>query len=185
MRVLLISLLVSSTALAGHPKKPPPAVKVAVEQSQAVEVHQVQDQTQNQTASAVNDGNSVNVVEQSSAPSVSQGSFAIAGCALAGNAGGSKLSGSAFLGFAFTPKECYKYLTAQAYQAVGQYEAACQILNTTRTAKDAAKEGVKLPDCVYQKPIVTEPSQTDTRDLVTKEELRQSQEALLKAVTKK
>jgi hypothetical protein len=81
------------------------------------------------------------------APSVAQGSFAIQGCGAAGNAGGSNTHGSAFMGFGFTPAECYAFLLAQSYQAVGERKAACEILNSTKTAQRAAKRGVKLPDC--------------------------------------
>jgi hypothetical protein len=81
------------------------------------------------------------------APSVFQGGIAVAGCQAGGNAGGSNTRGSAFLGFAFTPEECYAFMLAQAYQAVGQSRAACELINTTNAARRAQKRGFTPPSC--------------------------------------
>lgn len=130
---------------------------------------QVQGQHQSAVAGAISDSNSsvknsgnntgtsdaaavsnVNVEgdqQVRQAPAVGQGSFAIQGCSAAGNGGGSNTHGSAFLGFGYTPAECYAFLLAQSYQAVGQSKTACEVLNSTDSAKRAVKRGVKLPDC--------------------------------------
>ena len=88
------------------------------------------------------------------APSVAQGSFAIAGCSVAGNAGGSDIHGSAFLGFGWTPDECYLFMQAQAYQSTGHSQAACEVLNHTKAAKRLVKDGFKLPECTPAHPPI-------------------------------
>jgi len=89
----------------------------------------------------------VSYVQARSAPSMGQGSFAISGCSVGGNAGGSNTSGSAFLGFGWTPLECYKFMLAQAYQAIGEKQAVCDILRKTKAGEALIKEGVELPTC--------------------------------------
>lgn len=89
----------------------------------------------------------VSYVQARSAPSMGQGSFAITGCSVGGNAGGSNTSGSAFLGFGWTPLECYKFMLAQAYQAIGEKQAVCDILRKTKAGEALIKEGVELPTC--------------------------------------
>lgn len=102
-------------------------------------------------ASANNAGNSqtsnYTSINPRQAPSVAQGGLFVQGCGVGGNAGGSGVPGSAFLGLEFTPKECYLYIQAQAYFAVGERQAACQILNLTKSAKRLREAGVALPDC--------------------------------------
>ena len=98
--------------------------------------------------------NAVNITEQRQVPGVAQGSFAIQGCQSAGNAGGSNVGGSAFLGFGYTSAECYSFMLAQAYAAVGQQKTACDVLNSTKAAKRAEKRGVTLPDCAQLAPQV-------------------------------
>jgi len=128
------------------------------------DAHQDQSQTQVQSASATggsasseasNQGNSqsVNSYVERSAPSVGQGSFAIQGCSVAGNLGGSNIHGSAFLGIGFTPRECYKFQLAQAYQAIGNTYQACMILNSTDTMQKMAKQGVPLAECTKPVPV--------------------------------
>lgn len=81
------------------------------------------------------------------APAVGQGSFAIQGCAVAGNVGGSNSNGAAFLGLGWTPDECYDFMLAQAYQSLGRDKAACQVLNMSKAGQRAKKRGIELPTC--------------------------------------
>jgi hypothetical protein len=162
-------------------------------QSQSQAQHQGQSQsssnsnTNSNNASATNNGNAQTVITQTArqAPSVGQGSFAIGGCAMAGNAGGSNIHGSAFLGFAFTPEECYEFLLAQAYQAVGQSAASCDVLNHLKAAERAAKKGVRLPDC-YPPPAPPEAVVAPTPQVTEKQidDLNQKVDNLSKAVVK-
>jgi len=78
----------------------------------------------------------------------------IQGCGVGGNVGGSNVRGAAFLGVAFTPRECYLYMQAQAYAAVGQDQAACEVLNHTKAAKRLHEEGMDLPACLPPPPVV-------------------------------
>lgn len=111
------------------------------------------------------------------APSTAQGSFAISGCSVAGNAGGSSIRGSAFLGFGWTPQECYKFMLAQAYQSIGEKKAVCDILRNTKVGKRLERDGVELPDCepkvvVIATPVAPEP--VDLSPYATKEELNRA-----------
>lgn len=106
-----------------------------------------------------------------SAPALGQGSFALAGCGAGGNVGGSNSSGAAFLGFGFTPAECYAFMLAQSYEAIGETVAACQVLNTTNAAKRAAKRGAKLPACEPKVVAVAAPVVVPPADYVTQEQL--------------
>ncbi len=107
-------------------------------------------------------GNSlaVTTVNPRQAPSVGQGSLYIPSCGVAGNAGGSRDSGSAFLGFAFTPKDCKLLLVAAAYQALGMVDSSCLLLNETSVAKKLW--GNKPPPCVVK-------AEVDTSKFVTAE----------------
>lgn len=111
------------------------------------------------------------------APSVGQGSLYIPSCGVAGNAGGSRDSGSAFLGFAWTPMDCRYLLLAASYQALGMVDAACESLNATSMAKklwkgDPPPCAVKAPEPqVIVKEIVKEvpqacPSQPEREKLI-------------------
>jgi hypothetical protein len=91
-------------------------------------------------------------VEQ--APSIGQGSFAIAGCSVAGNAGGSGPGWSGFLGFGFTPSQCYDFMLAQAYQSIGEKKAVCDILKASKAGQRQIKRGITLPECVPAAPEV-------------------------------
>ena len=86
--------------------------------------------------------------ERLQAPSIGQGSFAITGCSVAGNAGGSGPGWSGFLGFGFTPSQCYDFMLAQAYQAIGEKKAVCDILKNSKAGKRQAKRGITLPECL-------------------------------------
>lgn len=135
--------------------------------------------TNNSTSSSSAQGGTASVDysyrEVRQAPAVGQGSFAIQGCAVAGNVGGSNTNGAAFLGLGWTPDECYTFMLAQAYQSVGEQSAACQILNSTKAAQRARKQGVTLPSC---EPSSTPAPETrsivpavDTSNFVTREDL--------------
>lgn len=138
---------------------------------------QVNGNSDNTQATDVNvEGDTYEQVRQ--APAVAQGSFAIQGCGAAGNVGGSNTHGAAFLGVGFTPAECYAFLLAQSYQAVGQTEAACLVLNSTKAARRAAKRGVALPSCAPGEPLLT------TR-FVTKEELTEHETRIVSGLLKK
>ena len=115
----------------------------------------------------VNAGTTYRQVRQ--APSIAQGSFAITGCSVGGNAGGSNKNGAAFLGFGWTPKECYAFMLAQAYQSIGQYEAVCDILRNTKTGKRMERDGIELPECKPEVVVVV-----PQEDYVTQEELERA-----------
>lgn len=150
---------------------------------------QDQGQLQGQKQSANNEGNAqsttINTKVERSAPAAVQGSIAISGCSVGGNAGGSNVGGAGFLGLAFTPPECYAFALAQAYQAVGEQKTACLVLNSTNAAKRAVKRGVTLPSC---KPFVAEvtPQVTgDTTEFVTRPELAEHERRIVGAVVGK
>jgi hypothetical protein len=69
------------------------------------------------------------------------------GCGAGAQGGGSNTRGAMMAGFAWTTDECYAFILAQSYQAIGQLKAACELLNTTNAAKRASKRGFALPSC--------------------------------------
>ncbi len=169
---ILAALAVTTTHATGIPEpvkpSPPPTVTqdVAQEQTQAQGQRQSQDQRQQAssvaTSSAYGEGfatanNQMVNNTPKQAPALSQGSFAIQGCAVAGNAGGSGAGGAGFLGFGFTPEQCYDFMLAQAYASVGAHVAACEVLNASRAGQRAAKRGVKLPECSPPVPVSPPP----------------------------
>lgn len=105
------------------------------------------------TSSATNGGNTLatsninsgNLIE--AAGVVQPATMIIQGCQVQGQAGGSNTRAAGMLGIGFTPKNCYDYMQAQAYLAIGATQAACEILNHTEAAARAIKAGAKLPDC--------------------------------------
>lgn len=105
------------------------------------------------TSSSGGNSQSLSIANPRQAPAVAQGSFAIQGCGVAGNLGGSNTSGAGFLGFGFTPSQCYDFMLAQAYQALGAYQAACNVLNESKAGRRAAKRGVVLPSCEVPAPV--------------------------------
>jgi hypothetical protein len=108
------------------------------------------------------------------APAIGQGSFAIQGCGVAGNAGGSFPGGAGFLGFGFTPEQCYDFMLAQAYESLGEKKAACDILRNSKAGKRQEKRGVVLPGCEPEvKTIVVVPPAPPI-DAVTHEELNRA-----------
>ena len=110
------------------------------------------------------------------APSIGQGSFAISGCGVAGNAGGSNQHGAVFLGIGWTPRECYKFMLAQAYQSVGEKKAVCDILKNTKVGKRLERDGIELPECVEEVVIieVPVPAEVDLSPYATKEALNRA-----------
>jgi hypothetical protein len=112
--------------------------------------------------------------EVQQAPSIGQGSFAISGCNVGGNAGGSGPGWSGFLGFGFTPDQCYDFMLAQAYQSIGEKKAVCDILRNSKAGKRQEKRGIVLPECkpeVVVVPVVVAPPPVDA---VTHEELNRA-----------
>jgi hypothetical protein len=178
MRVSVLLFLMPSIAIAtGGTTAPTPTPTQAQGQAQVQGQHQGQgqEQTANSASSAVSTasaqggagGNSQassagqTVITERSAPALGQGSFAIQGCGVAGNAGHSGTGGASFLGFGFTPAQCYDFQLAQAYAALGAYASACDVLNRSAAGKRAQKRGVSLPTCsappVAEHPITAQP----------------------------
>lgn len=164
--MLIIGLMFSAAALAEGvtPPKSPPVTydppTVSIVQTDAPNNANANARADSlaiaeQTQQAVNEGvkTTVTNVNPRQAPAVGQGSFAIQGCGVAGNAGGSNTNGAAFLGIAFTPAQCYDFQLAQAYQSLGAYRAACEVLNKSRAGRRAEKRGVELPVCYAPDPV--------------------------------
>jgi len=103
----------------------------------------------NSDASSNSGGNSLTVNESHprQAPGLAQGSFAIIGCGIAANAGGSSPGGAGFLGFGYTPEQCYDFMLANAYCTAGATQACCEVLNNSKAGRRAAARGVTLPVC--------------------------------------
>lgn len=80
----------------------------------------------------------------------------IAGCQVAGAAGGANTRAAGMMGIEFTPDECYSYIDAQANLAIGDYQTACEILHVNRTTKRARDRGAKIADCALLVPHVVE-----------------------------
>lgn len=106
---------------------------------------------------ATSNVNSGNTEYRESANAVSLAPQIISGCQVAGQVGGSNTRGSAVLGVAFTSSECYAFIQAQAYLAVGMRQSACEILNSTDAARRAVKRGAKLPECAVPVVVVEAP----------------------------
>ena len=189
MKILALAFLIPSLALATvKPETPkvetPPtatstsasnSVSNAKAASNSVSVASSQSNSYSNSASSSNSnsgGNSLTVNESNprQTPGMAQGSFAIQGCQVAGNAGGSQVGGTGFLGFGFTPAQCYDYMLAQAYAALGEKQAACLVLNSTKAAKRAEKRGVRLPTCTRtQPPVPTQSASTAPQESVPRE----------------
>jgi hypothetical protein len=129
-------------------------VSATAEQTQSQSQEQSQTQRANAASAAYNYGNTLSYQEVRQAPSIAQGSLMVGTCGAGANGGGSNTSGAAFLGFAWTPAECHKYLVASNYAALGMYTMACQILNTTKAAKRTAEElGIPMPNCTFEESV--------------------------------
>lgn len=114
---------------------------------------------------------------QRSAPAIGLGVIAPNGCGAGVQGGGSNTKGAMLAGFAWTTDECYAFILAQSYQAIGQTQAACEILSTTNAAKRAAKRGVTLPACTPPAPVTLIVQQPGTYtqeqvDIIVKKMLR-------------
>lgn len=160
--------------------------------------------TQSQTASggnaqAVNNGNNasqaISFDYPKLAPSTSQGSLMVGTCGAGGNAGGSNSNGSAFLGIAYTPADCKLLLAAAAYQALGMWDSACEMINGISAVKARWKAlGTTPPSCQVKPPVQVPPEAPTPAvvvipqvagDYVTKDELVESQKRMIEHVTKK
>lgn len=168
--LLILSLMLSSTAFAGAPSEPTKPVKegpvanggYADSWSNAdADSHSFSNATSQAAggsvgdinASATSEGssadNSLTLNYERSAPGLGQGSLYIPQCGVAGNAGGSNSNGAGFLGVAWTPKDCKRLLAAAAFQSLGMYDAACEQLMTVSVVRDyyAAKPASERPNC--------------------------------------
>lgn len=113
--------------------------------------------------------------ERLQAPAIGQGSFAISGCSVGGNAGASGPGWAGFLGFGFTPQQCYDFMLAQAYQSLNEKKAACDILRNSKAGKRQEKRGIVLPGCEPQTVVVAPvPVPVDLSPYATKEELNRA-----------
>ncbi len=146
-------------------------------------------------ASADNAGNSLSVtsIDTRQAPSIAQGGLYIGECGASGNAGGSRSSGSAFLGFAYTPKDCKYLLAARAYQSLGMVDAACEMIQQVSVVKAywATQEG-GAPSCKVTpapEPVkaiaVPEPSCPAEKTCYTKAEIDQRDRKIIETATRK
>lgn len=154
-------------AFAGHPSPKPAPDPVTVNQpvavagaaagakadadakANSVAVSNAEGGDASSDASSNSGGNTLEVNERHvrQAPGLAQGSFAIVGCGVAGNAGASGPGGAGFLGFGFTPQQCYDFMLANAYCTAGATEACCEVLNNSKAGQRARKRGVRLPEC--------------------------------------
>jgi len=172
MKCLLILSLIASTAYATGNPAPTPITSGSHAESYADSSSEAKSYsdatakaTQTQTANggasqAVNHGNNASQSTEFNyprqAPSVGQGSIAIAGCGAGGNAGGSNSHGAAFLGVAFTPADCKLLLAAAAYQALGMWDSACEMVNGISAVKARWKAlGANPPSCQVKPPVET------------------------------
>lgn len=152
-----------------------------------------QSQTQSSVsgAEATNAGNSqsVNTKVERSAPSLGQGGLYNSGCGAGVNGGGSSPGGAGFLGATWTTHDCYLFLLAQRYEAIGMPDTACDVLNSTRAARKAFERlGIEPPDCKLKKPaevVIESHSQPvapaiDLSKYVTRDELVERDRRILK-----
>lgn len=139
------------------------AATAAASQTQTASGSATQSQTaQGGNSQAVNSGNnadqSVAFDYPKLAPSVGQGSLMIGSCGAGGNAGGSNSNGAAFLGIAYTPADCKLLLAAAAYQALGMWDSACEMVNGISAVKARWKAlGVSAPSCRVSPPVPVVP----------------------------
>jgi hypothetical protein len=96
-----------------------------------------------------------NTYVRAAANTVGLGTQIITGCGVSGQAGGSNTRGSAILGVGFTTSECYAYIEAQAFHAIGDEYDACLVLHSTDAAKRTEKRlGHPLGACEPPAPVV-------------------------------
>ena len=138
-------------------------------------------------ASANNAGNSQNVTfaDAREAPGVAQGAVVIPTCGAGGNAGGSSTQGAAFLGLAYVPAKCYDLMYAGAYAALGQVQAACDILKGGKFGKRAKRNGITLPEVCEGPTVPAAPEAVDLTGLVTKQELKEHERRIVQKLSEK
>jgi hypothetical protein len=191
----LLLALTSATAMAGEKESQPmqtikpPSLEstVTVTASPESTATATQIQTANGSASASNAGNNASQSTEFNypklAPATAQGSLMIGACGAGGNAGGSNTGGSAFLGIAYTPADCKLLLAAAAYQSLGMYDSACEMVNGIKAVNARWKAlGVSPPSCQVKPPVVAVPPvappvvvNVQPGDYVTRQELAESQ----------
>lgn len=134
----------------------------------------------NANAGANNEGNSLSVTSNQvrQAPSLGQGGLFVGDCGAGVNGGGSGAGGAGFLGVAWTPADCKLLKAAQAYQALGMVDAACEMVNGISAVKARWKAlNVDPPKCAV-KPI--EPAlakadpKVDLSNYATKDDLNKA-----------
>lgn len=125
--------------------------------------------------------NSGNVTYREAANVVQPATMIIQGCQVQGQAGGSNTRAAAMLGIGFTPSSCYDYIQAEAYRAIGDIQAACEVLNHTKAAQRAVKNGATLPDCTPPAPPPVAVAPAPTERTYTREQV----EEIIRRVTRK
>lgn len=185
LKLTLLALLIPAAALAGNAPKSPAsnvdsrssasahAGAAASSRSTSTQSQSAHGGEQSQTAeggsaeqsqSANNEGvtTSVTTTYRRQAPSVAQGSLMVGSCGSAGNGGGSNSRGAAFLGLAWTPADCKLLLAASAYQALGMYDSACEMVNGISAVRKRWEAlGVEPPSCEVTPPDpVAQPATT-------------------------
>lgn len=146
---------------------------------------------------ANNAGNSleVNTHVQRSAPGVGQGGLFVGDCGAGANGGGSNTNGAAFLGFAWTPGDCKLLKAAAAYQALGMYDAACEMVNGISAVK-ARWKTLKMtpPDCAIRQAQFYDnnapareapPAAVDLSEYVKRDELAEREKRIVERTTRK
>lgn len=63
------------------------------------------------------------------------------------------------MGITWTPADCKLLLAASAYQALGMYDAACEMVNGIKAVKARWKElGMSPPSCEVKPPVAVVPT---------------------------
>ena len=183
MKMIYALLLLPTIALASGAPEPPKAQSQgqAQGQMQGQETTVSVDANSGASTDAISDSNSFSESGSSSelsyrgGTSLGQGAVFIPTCGAGGNAGGSDGTKAAFLGFAYITAKCYDLTYAAAYAALGQRQAACDILRMGRYGKGARKRGIPLPEvCAEPKPeqiivpVATVDEKTVSREHVEK-----------------
>lgn len=138
-----------------------------------------------QAASSADNAINFNTKVERSAPSLGQGGLMVSDCGAGGNAGGSNRTGAGFLGFVWTPEDCKLLMAAQAFQALGMVDTACDMLNGISVVKKRLRDLKQdAPPCVLKKPDAPKPDtaladsvrriENQLRSYATKEELNRA-----------
>lgn len=160
MRIALAvaALAVASFAYAGQhqPQPNPSAVAFAGAHAGATSSADVTVPiTVSPDASASSD-NSVTITNPRNAPSLGQGSIIPSGCGVGGNAGGSNSHGAAFLGWSWTPDNCYLLMLGDKFASIGMPDTACDLWMQMSVAEAAFKKLGRRPDCTMKRVEVVE-----------------------------